>query len=44
MTDPAAKDDAATMGANIETIRRGHDAKIQGMKHALAHWAAEAQV
>ena len=44
MSDPATKDDAAALEANIETIRRGHDAKIEEIKHALVHWAAEAQM
>jgi hypothetical protein len=43
ISDPATKDDAAALSVDIETIKRGHDAKIQAAKQALARWAAEAQ-
>jgi hypothetical protein len=43
MSAPATKDDAAALNADIETIKRSHDAKIRATKQALARWAAEVQ-
>jgi hypothetical protein len=34
------KDDDAAFAANAETIRRGHDAKIQATKDAIDLWVA----
>jgi hypothetical protein len=41
MSDSTTKDDDAAFAANVETIKRGHDAKIQITKGEIARWAED---
>ena len=39
--DRMTAEDDARLGADMETIRRGHDAETQATKQAIAKWAED---